>query len=402
VAIWHITKSVRGGAGQYALRLSHALNAAGHESHVLVPAGSGNEVSQELEPTNPFFPRLASRIHRSLVQRISLTGYHSPRGIEKYLAPLEIRPPDIIHLHGLTGWIGLRGLRQLIPPRTSVFQTTHSPWDVSGGCLVAAGATCFNFTSSCSDCPALANPWKSLARRDLHAKRQFICEYSVQPIANGEWMAEVIRQSAVYKGISDIPIIPPIVDDAYFQQDIESMRDSMNIADDALVLGLGARSITDPFKGIASFLSALAQRPTLCKKLTILLFGEGNLPLPSNLDVRRLGAVDDPGQLAKLYRTSDLFVSPSQMETFGMTLLEAQASGSPVAAFEVGGVRAAVCPELRGDLVPVNDWARLLDIIEARARNRISGDSIQRLRTWARGNFNSRHIAHLQTDCYAR
>lgn len=42
-------------------------------------------------------------------------------------------------------------------------------------------------------------------------------------------------------------------------------------------------------------------------------------------------------QLAKLYAASDVFVFPSRTDTFGLVLLEALASGTPVAAYPVQG-----------------------------------------------------------------
>ena len=53
-------------------------------------------------------------------------------------------------------------------------------------------------------------------------------------------------------------------------------------------------------------------------------------------DVRFLG-VRKGEDLARLYASSDVFVFPSRTDTFGMVLLEAMASGLPVAALPVAG-----------------------------------------------------------------
>lgn len=42
-------------------------------------------------------------------------------------------------------------------------------------------------------------------------------------------------------------------------------------------------------------------------------------------------------ELARVYATADLFVMPSQSETFGLVMLEAMATGTPVAAYPVDG-----------------------------------------------------------------
>src|SRR5688500_8748466 len=49
-----------------------------------------------------------------------------------------------------------------------------------------------------------------------------------------------------------------------------------------------------------------------------------------------LGARKD-AELARLYASADVFVFPSRTDTFGLVLLEALASGTPVAAYPVQG-----------------------------------------------------------------
>ena len=92
----------------------------------------------------------------------------------------------------------------------------------------------------------------------------------------------------------------------------------------------------------------------------MLLFGEGELELPDGLDVRALGRLESAEEIAKVYAASDVFVSPSAMETFGMALAEAQACGTPVVAFDVGGVRDAVSDECAEYLVANGDFDSLL------------------------------------------
>jgi glycosyltransferase involved in cell wall biosynthesis len=58
-------------------------------------------------------------------------------------------------------------------------------------------------------------------------------------------------------------------------------------------------------------------------------------------DVHFLGARSN-GDLARIYASSDVFVFPSRTDTFGNVLLEAMASGCPVAAFPVTGPRDIV------------------------------------------------------------
>jgi glycosyltransferase involved in cell wall biosynthesis len=77
---------------------------------------------------------------------------------------------------------------------------------------------------------------------------------------------------------------------------------------------------------------------------TKLVVGDG--PMRSRLsrqfpDAVFLGSISDC-ELATIYASSDVFVFPSRTETFGLVLLEALASGLPVAAFPTVASRAVL------------------------------------------------------------
>ena len=48
-------------------------------------------------------------------------------------------------------------------------------------------------------------------------------------------------------------------------------------------------------------------------------------------------------ELAKVYSAADVFVFPSRSETFGLVMLEAMATGTPVAAYPVDGPLEVLC-----------------------------------------------------------
>lgn len=75
--------------------------------------------------------------------------------------------------------------------------------------------------------------------------------------------------------------------------------------------------------------------------------------------------------LARLYAAADVFVFPSLTDTFGLVILEAMASGLPVAAYPVAGprdiIRDGVSGALDGDLATAIARARLLPRAPCRA-----------------------------------
>ena len=87
-------------------------------------------------------------------------------------------------------------------------------------------------------------------------------------------------------------------------------------------------------------------------------------------------------QLADWYRAADLVAMPSRSESFGLVAAEAQASGTPVVAAAVGGLRSVVQDGVTGRLVPSHDpsdWADALADLLADDAGRVAlGHGAQR------------------------
>jgi glycosyltransferase involved in cell wall biosynthesis len=136
-------------------------------------------------------------------------------------------------------------------------------------------------------------------------------------------------------------------------------RASLDVADDALVIGAVAR--LDPVKDLGTLIEAAAEAAAAQPRLHLAIVGDG--PERERLAdtirrhdagarVRLLGHRDDVRALLPGF---DVFVNSSTSEGISLTLLEAMAAELPVVATRVGGTPEVVVDHETGRLVPARD-----------------------------------------------
>lgn len=108
-----------------------------------------------------------------------------------------------------------------------------------------------------------------------------------------------------------------------------------------------------------------------------------------------------PHKLVQVYRAADLVAVPSYNESFGLVAIEAQASGTPVLAADVGGLGTAVRDGVSGLLVPGHrtpDWAAALrSLLDSPGRLREMGTAAVEHAS----NFSWAHTADGLLDSYS-
>ena len=126
----------------------------------------------------------------------------------------------------------------------------------------------------------------------------------------------------------------------------------------------------DPRKGIAPLARAVAESETLTASARLHIAGDGvhrdeleaiRRGSPAAQETIFLYGRLSQSAVAKLYRSADLLVLPSQGEGAPLTVMEAMASGLPVLATPVGGIPELVRDGETGWLVEAGDFTSRIE-----------------------------------------
>jgi glycosyltransferase involved in cell wall biosynthesis len=150
-----------------------------------------------------------------------------------------------------------------------------------------------------------------------------------------------LKQSLSENGFLNLKVVARGVDTQLFNQykrDL-NLRNSWGADDDTKVLISVGRMA--PEKNLDQVLNAFEALSWMKDRVKLVMVGDG--PLRDQFQ-QRFPDIIFPGMLAQkdlavYYASSDLFVFPSQTETFGNVTLEALASGIPVLAFDCAAAR---------------------------------------------------------------
>lgn len=357
---------ITGGAAIATSRLARGLTERGHRVLRCVanpePTGARSWSRAVVPSVSPRFPAL-ELASRRLPVVASLECKRRVRGAGRsLLAILERFRPDVVNLHNLHGassWDP--SLASLCARRWPTVWTLHDMWSFTGRCAYACD--CERYLAGCdADCPT-AHEYPSLPSRRIapayrERRRVLASAPGLVAVAPSRWLASCARNGLWQKHrVEVIPNGLPV--DAFAQTSPQEARARLGLPPEEPVFVLVCQSCEDRRKGLDLFLSALSHCPL--PRVHVLVAGRGSPPrdLPPAVVWHALGTVARLERLAEVYSAGDCYVHPARADNFPNVVLEALASGTPVAAFRVGGLPDAVRPGNTGWLVEPFDVVAL-------------------------------------------
>jgi phosphatidyl-myo-inositol alpha-mannosyltransferase len=327
-----------GGVTEHVYNLARVLNGSGHTA--IVVTAHMSEPGTGKEPDDAAFVRRigTSRVIYSAgsFARVT-TGFGLRRRLRALFREERI---EIVHVHG-----GLNPVLGLVAPEAAhdldipVVATFHSWFRRSVLCRIFRG--------------------ELQARLDRYAATIAVSE-------------PVIEAHAKYFS-ADWEIIPNGVDTSFFRPGGRTGADLSHIRPEVLFLGR-----LDPRNGLDTLLEAM---PTILSQLPnvhLTVAGDGPLRAryeriarSSGTQVSFVGQVN--GNRPLYYARAALYVCPTTKASFGITLLEAMACGTPLAVSDITGFRELIAGGDEAVLVPKEDppaWAAAIVALLSDAQRR--------------------------------
>jgi len=191
-------------------------------------------------------------------------------------------------------------------------------------------------------------------------------------------------------------VVPNTVREVFTPCDGATKRAALAVEGKRILLTVGRMDSRERYKGHDRVIAAIPDLVAKGHDICYVVVGEGDdrtrleaLARDAGLSdrVRFLGAQGLPS-LIETYRAADLFVMPSTGEGFGVSFLEAMASGTPALGLDIAGAKDALAD---GELGTVASEAELSAAI-SRILNQPKPDAVD-LSTAAHGRFGRKQFA---------
>lgn len=332
-----------------------------------------------------FSGSLRNKIHNlaaQLEQHLSLQSLISPLAFEFANHP-QFKNADLVHYHLIhTGYFNLMALPALTSLKPSVW-TLHDPWAMTGHCVHPFD--CRRWKEGCGNCPSLDSEFAMKNDNTALMWRVKQLAYSMSDfdlIVCSKWMEEMVKESPLMKKarVHRIPLGVNL--DIFRPGSSDLKKQKLGVKPGNTVVAL--RATTSIYKGLPHVLECLRKLETN-EPLTILTFNQkGHFEeFFSRFQIIDMGWLESTDEIIDAYQAADVFLMPSDGESFGLMAVEAMACGKPCIVFEGTALpETTFAPEF-GVSVKKGDCEALAialkDLIENKAKRKALGENCRKL-----------------------
>ncbi len=276
-----------------------------------------------------------------------------------------IREADIIHLHWINhGFISLQQVKKILQMDKPIVWTLHDMWPFTGGCHYAG--TCENYLKNCGNCPMLKRKHNNdLSHRLFEKKKKLFNTGNITWVGCSEWMSNQVKNNGMLKNPKAVNIPNPIDTDVYKILNKTSCKQIFSFPTEKKVILFGAAKLSDKRKGMEYLINAINYLYKLRGNDFILAtFGKSPLEVDLSVEIRNINYLYNETSIVQLYNAADLLVVPSLEDNLPNTIMEALSCGTPIVAFNVGGIPEMITHLENGYLAKFKDSIDLANGIQ--------------------------------------
>lgn len=370
----------QGSTGKISEQVGVMMQERGWEVYL---AHGARRVSKSQLHTINFSSKFEEYLHALQTYLFDTDGLGSTRSTRYLCNKIKDINPDLIHIHNIHGYyLNYKILFEYLnSTNIPIIMTLHDCWAFTGHCFHYIIKDCYKWKTECGDCPLQrVYPTRSLladrSKQNYNLKKNIYdkCK-KLYVVAVSDWLAEVTKESMLSN--KEIYTIKNGVDLSIFKPlNTARLKSTYDII---AVANMWYRD-----KGLYDFLKL---SHLLKHDERIILVGldpqKRKIELPAN--IKAIPHTNSQQELAELYNYADVVVSLSYAETFGLTIAEGAACGTPSIVYDNTAQRSLVTRDT-GVVVRTGDVEgvyRAIEEVRRKGKNAYSNACVE----YARANL---------------
>jgi len=355
---------IQGGAARAAHRLHTGLRRIDVDSKMFVDKkisddlnvyGPKKKIGKLWGEVSPFVDRISLKFYDW--QKTPFYPFYPARIGRNIIENELVKQSDIINLHWIVGgFLSIKGISRLAKLGKPIVWTLHDMWAFTGGCHYSG--ECEKYINSCGACPQLnCGRDNDITRKIWKRKKTGYRNLDLTIVTPSRWLAECAKRSSLLSHLK-IEVIPNGLDTDIFKPINKlTARNILNLSKNKKIILIGAMSpTTDRRKGFKYFKEAISKLEKMQAfnkdDICLAIFGASHSRdiEKVSFEVRFFGRLYDDFSLALSYTAADVFVISSLQDNLPNTVMESLSCGTPVVAFNIGGVPDMIEHQMNGYL----------------------------------------------------
>ena len=298
---------------------------------------------------------LDNKIHALLTRLNGKQGFYSKTSTKKLLKWIDDEKPDIIHLHNVhSNFLNLPMVFDYARANdVSVVMTLHDCWYFTGKCYHFLDNGCEKWKTKCSDCPKRRQDIPSLlvdsSEKVFDCKGRMYSGTDLYVVGCSKWVTECAKQSPLFDGAHFHQIYNG-VDSNIFCKDGDDLADELGTDGKFTVLTMANKWFDGRNEGVRA--AVMDEVKKLGGRIIVAGCKDEQMTLYDNDEsLIALPYISDRCYLAKLYRTADVFLNLTFVDTLPTVNIESALCATPIITYNSGGSGELVLEGVSGYVV---------------------------------------------------